>query len=101
MINKLKDLSEIINHLENGSITSNELVHHYLNKINLLDKDILNQETECCARIRSTQDEKSGKLKITDESGYFLFDEPISATSPGQACVFYKDDQVLGGGWIT
>ena len=39
MINKLKDLSEIIKHLENGSITSNELVHHYLNKINLLDKD--------------------------------------------------------------
>ena len=39
MINKLKDLSEIIKHLENGSITSSELVHHYLNKINLLDKD--------------------------------------------------------------
>tara|TARA_B100002019_G_C21266471_1_gene599715 strand:+ start:779 stop:2110 length:1332 start_codon:yes stop_codon:yes gene_type:complete len=39
MINKLKDLSEIIKHLENGSITSTELVHHYLNKINLLDKD--------------------------------------------------------------
>ena len=39
MINKLKDLSEIIRHLENGSITSNELVHHYFNKIDLLDKD--------------------------------------------------------------
>ena len=43
----------------------------------------------------------SGKLKITNESGYFIFDQPISATSPGQACVFYKNDQVLGGGWIT
>jgi len=21
--------------------------------------------------------------------------------SPGQACVFYKNDQLLGGGWIT
>ncbi|MBT5750937.1 MAG: hypothetical protein HOI39_07415, partial [Flavobacteriales bacterium] len=30
----------------------------------------------------------------------FVFDEAISATSPGQACVFYKNDQVLGGGWI-
>ena len=45
--------------------------------------------------------EISGKLTITDYSGYFLFDELISATSPGQACVFYKNDQVLGGGWIT
>ena len=48
-----------------------------------------------------------GKNQFTDsdgdgnDSGYFLFDEPISATSPGQACVFYKNDQVLGGGWIT
>ena len=68
---------------------------------NLLDKNIANQEIQCSAKIRSTQTEMSGKLKITDDSGYFLFDQPISATSPGQACVFYKNDQVLGGGWVT
>ena len=42
-----------------------------------------------------------GKLKLNKKNGYFLFNERISATSPGQACVFYKGDQVLGGGWIT
>ncbi len=73
----------------------------FFKNINLLDKEILNKEIKCSAKIRSTQNEKSGKLKIIDETGYFLFDEPISATSPGQACVFYKNDQVLGGGWIT
>ncbi len=73
----------------------------FFKNINLLDKSFLNQEIECSAKIRSTQNEKSGKLKITDGSGYFLFDKPISATSPGQACVFYNNDQVLGGGWIT
>ena len=73
----------------------------FFKNINLLDKEIVNQELECSAKIRSTQNEISGKLKITDDGGYFLFDEPISATSPGQACVFYKNDQVLGGGWIT
>ena len=67
----------------------------------VLDKNIVNQEIECAAKIRSTQKEMSGKLSIFNDSGYFLFDEPISATSPGQACVFYKNDQVLGGGWIT
>jgi len=73
----------------------------FFKNINLLDKEIVNHEFECSAKIRSTQNELSGKLKIIDNGGYFLFNEPISATSPGQACVFYKKDQVLGGGWIT
>ncbi len=73
----------------------------FFKNINLLDHAIKNQQVECSAKIRSTQNEISGKLKIMGDSGYFLFYEPISATSPGQACVFYKNDQVLGGGWIT
>ena len=73
----------------------------YFKNINLLEKQILNKELECSAKIRSTQSEISGKLNIIDNGGYFLFDKPVSATSPGQACVFYKNDQVLGGGWIT
>ena len=73
----------------------------FFKNINLLDKEIINKDLECTAKIRSTQNEISGKLKIIDDGGYFQFNEPISATSPGQACVFYKNDQVLGGGWIT
>ena len=69
--------------------------------INWLGGNILPKRLVCSAKIRSTQNEISGKLKIIDDGGYFLFDELISDTSPGQACVFYKKDQVLGGGWIT
>ena len=52
-------------------------------------------------KIKKIKIRLNGKLKIINDSGYFVFNEPISATSPGQACVFYNNDQVLGGGWIN
>ncbi len=30
-----------------------------------------------------------------------LLDQPAEAVAPGQACVFYDGDRVLGGGWIA
>jgi tRNA-specific 2-thiouridylase len=30
-----------------------------------------------------------------------VLDEPQAGVAPGQACVFYAGDRVLGGGWIT
>lgn len=30
-----------------------------------------------------------------------LLDQPAEAVAPGQACVFYRGDRVLGGGWIV
>ena len=72
----------------------------FFKDINWLTENTKNHEIICSAKIRSTQKEIPGKLVVNANNGHFLFDEMVSATSPGQACVFYKNDQVLGGGWI-
>ena len=71
------------------------------NKINWLDSSIKPTNLLCHAKIRSTQKEEPGILNIKKNEGEFLFDNYLNATSPGQACVFYLQDQLLGGGWIA
>ena len=69
--------------------------------INWLGGDIKPKKLDCSAKIRSTQEDLSGVLDINRNNGTFTFATEIDKTSPGQACVFYKNDQLLGGGWIT
>ena len=71
-----------------------------LENINWLDNSIQQNNLKCSAKIRSTQKENSGVLKKNSNTIEFIFDEEIVNTSPGQACVFYLKNQVLGGGWI-
>jgi len=35
------------------------------------------------------------------EGARVAFAEPQYGVAPGQACVFYAGDRVLGGGWIA
>ena len=69
--------------------------------INWLGGNILPKGLDCSAKIRSTQEDLPGILNINSGHGTFTFETKLDKTSPGQACVFYKNDQLLGGGWIT
>ena len=71
-----------------------------LRDINWLDESI-KKNIRCSAKIRSNQKEKPGTLIVKGNQAKYIFDNKIASTSPGQACVFYLKDQVLGGGWIT
>ena len=55
----------------------------------------------CSVKLRSTLAPTPAQIQITPEGGVTVqLQEPQYGISPGQACVFYDGDQVLGGGWI-
>jgi tRNA-specific 2-thiouridylase len=97
VLNINKDKNEII--LGEQSFLKKNTIS--IDRINWLDNSIDKHNLRCSAKIRSTQPETSGKLEVTSNGALFTFDEEIITTSPGQACVLYLNDQVLGGGWIT
>ena len=55
---------------------------------------------EVSAKIRFRTPEVSARLKVFTEEAEVLFDQPQRAIAPGQAVVFYRGDEVLGGGTI-
>ena len=38
---------------------------------------------------------------LSNQRARIVFDEPQRAITPGQATVFYREDEVVGGGWIV
>jgi len=54
------------------------------------------------AKIRSRHNQAPATI-VPAENGSVevVFDSPQSAITPGQACVFYQSEMVVGGGWIT
>jgi len=55
---------------------------------------------EVSAKIRFRTPEVNARLKVFTEEAEVLFDQPQRAIAPGQAVVFYRGDEVLGGGTI-
>ena len=55
------------------------------------------------ARVRNTHEPVSAVVHPSSNHGKarVLFEEALFGVSPGQACVFYDEDTVLGGGWIV
>ena len=52
-------------------------------------------------KLRSTNEPVAAKVfASSNKSADVILDEPQAGVAPGQACVMYQGDRVLGGGWI-
>ncbi|MEN8195728.1 MAG: tRNA 2-thiouridine(34) synthase MnmA [Pseudomonadota bacterium] len=51
-------------------------------------------------KLRSTMEAVPATLYPAGDGAEAILDDPAHGVSPGQACVFYDGEQMLGGGWI-
>jgi tRNA-specific 2-thiouridylase len=62
----------------------------------------LEGEMRAQVKIRHRHDPAWATLRTTGADEVEVrFDEPVRAVTPGQAAVFYLEDEVVGGGWIV
>jgi tRNA-specific 2-thiouridylase len=72
-----------------------------LSEVNWLAPPLNGSAVECAVKIRSTMEPEPARARATsDGSVEVTFAEPQYGVSPGQACVAYDGDRLLGGGWI-
>lgn len=69
--------------------------------INWIAWDTLNEPIEATVKIRYRHDPAPARIEpLSRTEARIRFEQPQRAITPGQAAVFYRGDEVLGGGWI-
>jgi tRNA-specific 2-thiouridylase len=56
---------------------------------------------ECTVKVRSLRPPVPARVAPNGDGAMVELLTPEESVAPGQACVFYNDTRVLGGGWIT
>lgn len=70
--------------------------------INWISGSPPSKEFSCVVRLRYRHGGVQSKVTLMEKDrAKILFEEAQFAVTPGQAAVFYRGDEVLGGGWIA
>jgi tRNA-specific 2-thiouridylase len=72
-----------------------------LREVNWLGDRAGTEGTEVQVKVRSTTPAVPATVSAEDDGACVRFAEPQHGVAPGQACVFYDGERVLGGGWIA
>ena len=69
----------------------------------LIDESVFDKGIDTAVKIRSTHEPQKASIYKDKNKGLYVVElaQPQKSITPGQACVAYDGDKVLGGGWIT
>jgi tRNA-specific 2-thiouridylase len=70
-------------------------------RANLISIEHLGEPMRVSVKIRHRHEPASAIIENVEDGIQVTFDEPQRAITPGQAAVFYNEDIVIGGGWIS
>ncbi len=60
------------------------------------------ESIRAAVKVRSTREPVPATVWLDDKKGARVeLDRPEEGVAPGQACVFYDGERLLGGGWIA
>ena len=86
---------------EKNTVTLSDDEEVWTDSIRLRDVSLLTGPSypfRCTARIRHSRGDSPACTVYED--GHIEFDGSVRAPTPGQACVLYDGERVIGGGWI-
>jgi len=72
-----------------------------LKEVNWIGPEVPAEGLPVSARVRSTRPPVPATVWLTADGARVVFQDGEEGVAPGQACVFYDGDRVLGGGWIA
>jgi tRNA-specific 2-thiouridylase len=87
---------------EEGELYKTKLIAESITWVNKYNNTgMLDDIVEVRAKVRYRHPESEAVLRMwSPTEGTVEFRDPQRAITPGQAVVFYRGDEVLGGGWI-
>ena len=66
--------------------------------IDVNDSDIIN----CTVKLRSMHLGENAQVTVqSNNTAHVILENQYDAITPGQACVMYYGERVIGGGWIA